>query len=182
MDILLLDIQMKAMNGVELARRIREEDAAAQIVFVTGYPDFMAEGYDVSALHYLMKPVNEAKLFEVLDKAVKNLSKREAAILIASDGGNVRLPVMEIAYAESFDHFIEVHTAKSKHTVKMPLYKLKNMLPEDFVICHRSYIVNMRYIKKITRADVVLDSGQALPLSRRLYADVNRAMMKYIVE
>ena len=65
-NLLLLDIQMKEIDGVELARRIRADNEAMQIIFITGYSDFMAEGYDVSALHYLMKPVNENKLFEVL--------------------------------------------------------------------------------------------------------------------
>ena len=76
-DILLLDIEMGQMNGVDLAKTIRRINDAIQIIFVTGFPDFMAEGYEVSALHYLMKPVSEEKLFAVLDKAASNLAKAE---------------------------------------------------------------------------------------------------------
>ena len=66
-DILLLDVEMGEVNGIELAQRIRLEDSRVQIVFITGFPDFMAEGYEVSALHYLMKPVSREKLCAVLD-------------------------------------------------------------------------------------------------------------------
>ena len=76
-NIFLLDIEMQAINGVELAKRIRTENGTAQIVFITGFPDFIAEGYEVSAMHYLMKPVSAYKLFEVLDRAVANLGKNE---------------------------------------------------------------------------------------------------------
>ena len=76
-DILLLDIEMGAMDGVSLAKKIRQENELVQIVFITGFPDFMAEGYEVSALHYLMKPVAKEKLFAVLDKAAVNLGKNE---------------------------------------------------------------------------------------------------------
>ena len=69
-DILLLDIEMGAMDGVRLAKRVRRDNEAVQIVFVTGYSDYIAEGYEVAALHYLMKPVSRDKLFAVLNRAV----------------------------------------------------------------------------------------------------------------
>ena len=71
-DLLLLDIEMGAMDGVTMAKRIRKDDESVQIVFITGYSDYIAEGYDVAALHYLMKPVNRDKLFSVLDRALEN--------------------------------------------------------------------------------------------------------------
>ncbi len=74
-DILLLDIQMKEIDGVALAKKIRETNSQVQIVFITGISDFIAEGYEVAALHYLMKPVKEEKLFEVLSKAVDRLGQ-----------------------------------------------------------------------------------------------------------
>ena len=75
-DILLLDIEMGAMDGVTMAKRVRQDNEAVQIVFITGYSDYIAEGYEVSALHYLMKPVNVDKLNEVLSRA---LEKRNGA-------------------------------------------------------------------------------------------------------
>ena len=179
-DILLLDIEMKELNGVELARKIRCDNETIQIVFITGYPDYVAEGYDVSALHYLVKPVSGGKLFEVLDRAVKRLSKKEASLLIDTSKGMVLLELSDIVYIEAFDHTLEVYTKNDGCTVKMPLKKFEEKLTGNFIHCHRSYIVNLAYIKKITRINVVTDAGKALPLSRRLYAEVNRAMMEYL--
>ena len=73
-DLLLLDVEMGGMDGVTMARRVRAENTAVQIVFITGYTDYIAEGYDVAALHYLVKPVREEKLFEVLDRAAARSS------------------------------------------------------------------------------------------------------------
>ncbi len=178
-DILLLDIQMKDMDGVTLARRVRRENEAVQIVFVTGYPDFIAEGYDVAALHYLIKPVKREKLFEVLDRAVRRLLMDEA-ILIETENGAVRVSLNEIESVETFDHRLELSTLRERISVKMPLYALEKMLTDHFVRCHRCCMVNMRFVKKITRTEVLLDSGRTLPLSRRLYADVNRSMLRYV--
>lgn len=102
-DILLLDIEMGAMDGVTLAKRVRRDNESVQIVFITGFADYIAEGYEVSALHYLMKPVREDKLFAVLDRAAAVLQKTERFVL---------LPGGEPAGAESGDHHSK---AKSCH-------------------------------------------------------------------
>ena len=82
-DILLLDIEMDGMNGIELAQKLRREGADIQLVFITGYPDFISKGYDVAALHYLMKPVLQEKLAQVLDRAVENLMKTRRSIVLS---------------------------------------------------------------------------------------------------
>ena len=79
-DFLLLDIEMGPMDGVTLAKHVRREDKSLQIIFVTGYSDYLAEGYDVSALHYLLKPINQEKLWSVLDKGIEKLRQRERCL------------------------------------------------------------------------------------------------------
>ena len=81
-DVLLLDIEMGAMDGVTLAKKIRQDNEAVQIVFITGFADYISDGYEVSALHYLMKPVKQDKLFAVLDRAVAAMRKTERVILL----------------------------------------------------------------------------------------------------
>ena len=89
-DILLLDIEMDKINGIELAQKVRKDNERVQIIFITGFADYMSMGFDVSALHYLMKPVSKEKLHQVLDKAVKLLSKKETNIIIKVDGQNIQ--------------------------------------------------------------------------------------------
>jgi DNA-binding LytR/AlgR family response regulator len=181
-DILLLDIQMGGQNGVELAKDLRGTDEKLIIIFITALLDFVQEGYDVSALHYLIKPIDTGKLYSVLDKAVRSLTKNNGAVVFPTDNGDIKIMTDDIIYAESFDHFLEIITIQEKLTVKMPLYEFENKLGGNFKRCHRCYIVNLKYIKKITRTEIILDSNEIIPLSRRLYADVNKAMIKYFTE
>ena len=181
-DILLLDIQMGGQNGVELAKNLRGKDNKLIIIFITALPDFINEGYDVFALHYLMKPINEDKLYEVLDRAVKHIAKNVTALFLPVDGENKRVAVGDIIYIESFAHFSEVVTVNGALKVKMPISELEQQLAQSsgsFTRCHRSYIVGLKYVDSITKTDIILDGGASLPLSRRLYGDVNKAMIKY---
>jgi DNA-binding LytR/AlgR family response regulator len=181
-DILLLDIQMGGQNGVELAKDLRKTDDKLIIVFITALPDFIQEGYDVSALHYLMKPINTEKLYAVLNRAFLSLTKNSNAVFLPADGGDMKVLLDDVIYIESFNHFLEIKTMQEKITVKMPLYELESKLGGNFMRCHRCCIVNLKYVKKITRTEITLDSGETMPLSRRLYANLNRAMIKYFTE
>ena len=93
LDILLLDIEMPAMDGVSLKKKIRQENETMQIIFITGYADYMAEGYEVAALHYLMKPVSPDKLYAVLERAVKKVQSNETVLYITSGGEMLRIPL-----------------------------------------------------------------------------------------
>ncbi|MCL2527382.1 MAG: LytTR family DNA-binding domain-containing protein [Defluviitaleaceae bacterium] len=178
--VLLLDIQMGGQDGVALAKELRAANEKQAIIFVTGVPDFLQEGYDVSALHYLMKPVNEGKLFSVLDKAATQSSKTEPQILLPVDGEMVKVLVRDIMYIESFAHYLEIALQTVTLSVKMPTYKLEQQLGEGFVRCHRSYLVGMRHISKITKTDILLDNGKAIPISRRLYGAVGEAFTAFV--
>ena len=183
-DILLLDIEMGAINGVELAKTVRAENDAVQMVFITGFPDFIAEGYEVSALHYLMKPVDRDKLFSVLDRAAVNLGKAERWILLPSGDGQTRVRLDRILYAEAFGHDLTVHTEDGDFAFRKTIGAWEAELgPEaGLVRCHRSVLVNLRYVSKITRTDVVLDNGTALPLARNAAQAVNLAFIRHYRE
>lgn len=178
-DILLLDIEMGAMNGIELAQQIRRDNDAMQILFITGYTDFIALGYEVSALHYLMKPVQEEKLFAVLDKACKNLRKTERALLLNIGGEAVRIPVGSILYIEAFGHTVTITTTSGSYESKQPIAELQRELGDGFVRCHRSYIVGLKHIRRITKTDIVLDNDMTIPLARRAYHEVNQAFIHF---
>ncbi len=191
-DILLLDIQMNGQSGIELAKHIRETDERLVIVFITGLDDFICEGYEVSALHYLIKPVKAEKLIEVLDKACQRLKIADKTLLLETDDGIVRVRLADIVYIEAFAHEVVIHMSKAQVTMGKgtDIYTIKrnighiedelNALEQGmFVRCHRSYIVGIRHIKRIMKSDAELDSGELIPLSRRMYSDVNRAFIEY---
>ena len=178
-DILLLDIQMKELDGIQLAKKQRESDERSQIIFITGFHDFIGEGYDVSALHYLMKPVSEDKLCEVLDKAVAWLSTQPRTIVFEVDRTNVRIAADDICYAEVFSHEIALHTTSQPYRLLISMNELEALLGDGFFRCHRSYIAGLRHVSKVTRKAMVLDNGMELPLSRNLYDAANQAFIQY---
>lgn len=182
-EILLLDIEMPGMNGVQLAKSIRQKNNSVQIVFITGFPDFMAEGYEVSALHYLMKPVSFQKLAEVLNRAVEKLGKVEKAVIFQTDGEIRRVPVDHIVSVEAFAHSCIVTTAESTFEVNESISVVEKMLQQTaesaFIRTHRSYLVGVRYIQSISKTDVTLDSGRKIPLSRGKYQAVHQAFIHY---
>ena len=178
-DILLLDIEMPGMNGMELAKTIRRENGIVQIVFITGYPEFMSEGYDVSALHYLMKPVNKEKLFSILDKASERIEQKEGSLVLKTENGIIRINFSQIMSAEAIGHTTLLTLTDRKETAKIGINDFEKQLNDSFVRCHRSYLVGIRHISKITKTDVILDSGEMLPLSRRLYGEVNQKFIDY---
>lgn len=181
-DLLLLDIEMGKISGVELARRIRRENADVQILFITAYPDFMAEGYEVAALHYLMKPVREERLLAALERAAANLKKAERYEIFCTGGETVRISLGEIVSVEAFSHEVEVTARKGSFRVEETISGLEKRLGDGFVRCHRSYLAALKYVRKITRTDVVMDTGARLPLSRRRYDAVNQAFIHYYRE
>lgn len=178
-NIFLLDIKMGETDGVALAKKIRQEDESIQIVFITGYPDYIGEGYEVAALHYLMKPVDRGKLFMVLDRAVHNLQKRKRAVVLPIDGEMVKVPVDEVQYVEAFSHNVSVVTAKRTYHLRKSLSEMEALLGEGFLRCHRSYLVGLHFVARLSKTKVTLDNRTELPLSRSAAAMVHKAFIEY---
>lgn len=177
-DILLLDIEMGAMDGVTMAKRVRQDNEAVQIVFITGYSDYIAEGYEVSALHYLMKPVNESKLFEVLNRALEKRKQEERCLNLELSGEMVRIPFYEIRYLDVHQNYITIH-CKQEYTLKRSLSSIEKELDGRFCRVGRTMIVNLKYINRVTKTDVYLSDDTVLPLPRGAYEPLNRAIINY---
>ena len=175
-DILLLDIEMGTMDGVTMAKKLRKENDTVQIVFITGYSDYILEGYEVAALHYLMKPVKEEKLCAVLDRAAQKLAKNEKVLNFEIGGEMIRVPIYQIRYADVFGNYVTIH-ASSDVTIKMTLSDLEKQLDERFYRAGRSYIVNLSQISRVTKAEIKLSDGTAIPLPRGAYDGINRAII-----
>ena len=177
-DILLLDIEMGAMDGVTMAKRVRRDNETVQIVFITGYSDYIAEGYEVAALHYLMKPVSREKLMTVLDRALDKRKQQERCLILESTGELVRIPFYEIRYLDVRQNYVTVH-AKDDHTVKRTLGDFEKELDSRFCRVGRSMIINLSFIQRVTKTEVRLSDGTVLPLPRGAYEPLNRAIIQH---
>lgn len=178
-DILLLDIEMGGMDGIQLARKIRTDNEQLQIIFITGYEEYIAEGYEVEALHYLLKPLDERKLAAALERAARRLDKTEPALLFTADGESFRIAVSDILFAEAYGHTTVIVSRRGRFELRETLDRTQQKLGADFVRTHRSCAVNLRAVKRITKDSAVLEDGSCVPLSRRLYQQVNHAFIEY---
>lgn len=175
-NILLLDIEMGLMDGVSMAKKIRQDNDVVQIIFITGYSDYIAEGYEVNALHYLMKPVKEEKFFSVLERAIEKISKNDVVLNMDSVNGMVRVPIYQIRFVEVFGNYVTIH-ANDEVVVKMTLNEVDKLLDERFYRVGRSVIVNLNEVSRVTKTEIKLLDGTSIHLPRGAYDGVNRAII-----
>ena len=184
-DLIFLDIRMDDINGMELAKRIREEDKGVLLVFVTSEREFVFEGYEVNAYRYILKPISDEKLADVLDYARKNAVRDEVSIVLKIDNEIVRIMRSDIIYVEVKGHYVDIHASDEIITCKMSfedvLAKI-NGNSELFIKTHRSYAVNIDKILKIGRTELTLTGKEIIPVSKSMYESVNRAFIKYNLE
>lgn len=181
-DLLLLDIEMGDMNGMELAKELRAKGDMLPIIFITGFSKYIGDGYDVEALHYLMKPVDKKKLFQVLDRYACR-HRPDKRIILPSGNESVLVASDNIAYLEAFGKKTQITLNDGKEMIcNCGLSEASEKLGQGFVSCHRSYVVNIGAVRKISRTDITMDSGKKIPLSRRSYDSVNRAFIDYYKE
>lgn len=179
-DLLVLDIEMGEMDGLALARTIRSEDEFIPIMFVTGYDEYMQYGYDVSALHYLLKPVNKGKLFLILDKLSEKTEAPEKLMLCTAEGPR-SMALNQITYIEVEGHQCIVHTKNEKVLLKKALSSFEKEIEgkAGFVRCHRAYIVNMQHVSMVRKTHVLLDNDTKIPVSRYQIKKVEGAFIRF---
>lgn len=181
-DLVILDIKMKKMTGMELARLIRKTDSELQIVFISGLKDFAIDGYDVSALSFLIKPYSSEQFFSTLDRAYAIYDKKEqSSLLVTQEKHIIKIPYYEIVYIEVHGHYCDIFTQsmgciKTKKSVRDMLSLLDASF---FVQCHRSYIVNIRQIVTLSRQNVTFRSNISVPVSSSKIQLVTSQFMKY---
>lgn len=184
-DIIFLDIKMRKMSGIELSNIIREKNKIVDIVFVTGFFKYALHGYRVGAMQYLMKPINTQDLHLCLDKTLDRINdKCESSIIILETTKQViKLDYNKIYYCIMFSPYIDIHTNSEKITLRKKISDLEKVLPDKyFVRCHRSYIVNVKYIKSITKNNVLLENELKIPISRGKYKEINDVFIDYVSE
>lgn len=176
-DILLLDVEMKELSGIALAKHLRAIGCRTEIIFITSHFEFVGEGYEVDALHYLIKPVAKEKLCEVLYKAAEKLAEEPPHVVISCEGETVKLYESDILYVESFLHDIVIHTKNCDYKIKESISAFEQKISEDFFRVHRSYLVNLKAVTRIGRSAVTLCGKTEVPVARGKYDEINRAFI-----
>lgn len=186
-DALFVDIQMRQMNGMEMAKLVRRKDEKIHIIFTTGITDYIQEGYEVEAMHYLLKPISEEKVGICMDKIAQRREHRHCVLVHAGDE-ICRLEAEQINYIEARGHgcIIEVK-GKDKDGMDAGLLEVSESISElegrvgswGFVRCHRSYLCGLANVHQIGKTEILFDSGSRIPVSRRLRGEVNQAFIRY---
>lgn len=174
-DCVFLDIQMKSMNGIECARKIREYDKKIVIVFLSAMKDYVFEGYEVNAIRYLLKPLEIEKCHALLDLISESVTRERQYLLV----NKTKVNCEEILFIESFGHYCAVHGDKIAET-KASLSEICAKLPKHFIQTHRSYVVNLEHVDSVLKDACLLDDGSEIPISRNSVKKVNQAFMEFL--
>jgi DNA-binding LytR/AlgR family response regulator len=182
-DIFLLDVVMSGMNGIELANEIRNTNTVSKIIFLTTSPEYAVESYEVNAFYYLLKPIEKVKLISLLEKAYAGIfDQKEKYIIVKSQASLTKIYLHCIQYVDVMGRNIFIHL-KSGEINKSPcsISQIESELLTDkrFIKTHRSYIVNMDYIKNIAPSAITTFSNATIPIARTAYKDVKQKYIDY---
>lgn len=183
-DILILDIQMEGMSGIEVARALRVRQENTILIFVTALREYVPEAFDVAAFHYLLKPVPTEKFCRVFESAFREAQKREAGngekLFFQTRGRSFTVQKQEILYVESKKRKVDIHTLKECFTVYATMRHMEEHLGQDFYRCHRGYLVNMAYVKEYATDIIRLKTGDTVYMSRERYAEFTKVYQEYL--
>jgi len=179
-DLVFLDIEMPAMDGITLAKELRKKNSSTYIVFLTGHVEYAIEGYEVNALRYLTKPVQEDKLTDVLSYVLKEKQARKM-LVIKTDGEEIRIDAADIIYMEAQNKYVMIYTTKGEYLVRYNLADFEDELKEYGILrVHRSYLVSLSKVKKIGTADCTLAKNYNVPVSRSNIRPLKDALLTYL--
>ena len=170
-SVFFLDIQMKEINGLDVAKKLRKEGYQGPIIFLTAFREYVFHGYEVHAMNYLLKPVKEEPLFLCLDEIAKDLSGN--SYLYRSKQDIISIPYKDILSFSSSLHYIDILTVSDHFCQYTTLNNIIEYLPQEFIRIHKSCIVNMTHIYKVT--------GSTIVLSNHMTAQIGRSYMKSVI-
>ena len=162
-NILLLDIKMPGMSGMDVAKTLRDREWRKILIFITGEEDQVFNSFDLQAFHFLVKPVADEKLKEVLENAVKDLKRSEGEsgkhdkyIEIQSGTSHIRINLSQLLYAEVYDRKTILHMKNESIEYYGQLSVLESLVGKDFYRIHRSYLVNLKYVERYDRTSLII--------------------------
>lgn len=179
-DILFMDIQFGVENGIELAYEIQSRCPWTAVVLITGYINFANDIFTIRPAYFLVKPIDDDKLAASVERALEYLNScRDTAVTLQSNGNIFTLRSSEIYYVESEKRRLHIHTTAERYTVYMKLNEIKEQLPDCFLSCHKSYLVNLNYIHTLSSQKITLVNSAEIPVSRSRYKKFKEDFMHF---
>lgn len=181
-DILFLDILMNGLSGMQTAQMFRKKTYDRILIFVSSSREYVFEAYDVEAFQYLLKPVDDRKLKTVLQKAVLKTESRLQEFIIANrERQKKKLFLDDIYYFEIKGRMIDVHGTEGIFTYYERIKDLEDKLRDrGFFRCHKSYLINLKYVEGYNRQEVILDNGEKVILAKRRYEEFCRKILQFM--
>lgn len=183
LDFALLDIQMEGASGMDTAKKLRSRGFAGPIVFVTVLEEFVFDSFEVEAADYLVKPLEDLRFYRTMDRVCRQLEKLSSTnVLTIRRGGSCRLvSLSHICYCEVIDRKVYIHTDTGE-TIDyyFKIEKLEALLTQDFFRCHRSYLVNLGYVRGFENGMAFLADYGAIPVSRSRQREFTQAVLQYM--
>ena len=180
-ELILLDIEMPAVNGMEAAQKIREMDEAVVLMFITNMAQYAIHGYSVGALDFVMKPISYYPFSMKIKRALKRVQKKEIpTILLTTSDGVKRLKVSQIYYVEIQGHMLHYYTEEGEFVMRGTLSSVEKMLPSSlFVKCNHWYLVNLMHVTEVRKNTTVVGNFE-LEVSRRNRAGFLKALAEHM--
>lgn len=183
LDIILLDIYMPELNGIDAAKLVRARDEQVLIILLTSSKEHYLRGYEVHAYQYLAKPVPPGMLKEVLDKAIDRVRREEETILVKESRQYRRLQPSRIIYADVNDNYVVFHMFSGETVSIIGTMKayMELLSPHGFVLIHAGCAVNLKYVTMLdaTRRAALLHNGEELQIARGKMTGVSDAFFLY---
>ncbi len=183
-DILILDIQMEEMSGIEVAKALRIKQENTVLIFVTALKEYVSEAFDVAAFHYLLKPVPAEKFNRVFENACREVERQEAfngeQLFFQTKSRSFTVRKKDILYVESSKRKVDIHALQERFTVYATMRHMEEQLGGDFYRCHRGYLVNMAYVKEYGTDGIRLKNGETVYMARDKYSDFAKAYKDYL--
>ena len=179
-DIVFLDIIMQDLDGMKTAQIFREKASDKILIFVSSSREYVFEAYDVEAFQYLLKPVDDRKLKRVLQKAVLKTERcSREFIIVSSERQKKKVFLDDIYYFEIKGRVVDVHGPEGIFTYYEQIGELENKLcDKGFFRCHKSYLVNLKYVDVYNRREVTLENGERIVIAKRRYDKFVQEVLK----
>lgn len=182
-DIVFLDIKMKKLTGIETAKIIRKSSEKMKIIFITVLEQYWPEGYIVNAYRYIVKPIEESELHNIVIDLINEINKNKRFIILKQEGAIVKVLINDIKYLGIENRKVMVYTTDGVYFSSTSLKEWEKILyGYDFAKPHSSYLVNFKYIKQVNKEHVILTDGESVYVSQRKYKEFKDKFIKYINE